>query len=85
MVSYTLLNKHYTDLINSYLEKIETEINLINKDGSDEARIKDGWLWVRSGDSHIFSGTPLFSDERKTLLSVLEGRRYREIREDFGL
>jgi hypothetical protein len=83
--SYSVIRGLYIDLINRYLERIDREMNELNSKDGAEARIKDGWLWVRAGDSHIFSGTPLFSDERKILLPVLESKRFREIREDFQL
>ena len=81
--AYSTLRNLYTDLINKYLQKIDSEMERLNGIGESEVRQKDGWLWVRSGESHISSGTPLFSDERKILLPVLESKRYREIREDF--
>jgi hypothetical protein len=83
--SYMTLKKLYSDLIDRYLDRINTEMNILNSKGGTEIRIKSGWLWVRSGSSHVASGTPLFSDEREILLPVLEGRRYREIRNDFGI
>jgi len=81
--AYSTLRNLYTDLIDRYLERINSEMSRINQQGGSEVSQKDGWLWVRSGESHISSGTPLFSDERKILLPVLESRRFREIREDF--
>jgi hypothetical protein len=83
--SYVALITLYNDLINRYLDRIKKEMDLLNTSGQAEARLTDGWLWIKSGHSHISSGTPLFSDERKTLLPILEGRRYREIRDDFGM
>jgi hypothetical protein len=83
--SYMTLKKLYSDLIDRYLDRINTEMNILNSKGDTEVRLKSDWLWVRSGSSHVSSGTPLFSDERIILLPVLEGRRYREIRNDFGL
>jgi len=83
--SYVTLKKLYKDLIDRYLDRINKEAGLLNASGESQARLSDGWLWIRSGKSHISSGTPLFSDERKILLPVLEGRRYREIRDDFEM
>ncbi len=83
--SYAALTELYNDLIDRYLDRIDREMNLLNSSGDSEARLKDGWLWIRSGNSHISSGTPLFSDERKILLPVLESKRYREIRNDFQI
>jgi hypothetical protein len=33
----------------------------------------------------VASGTPIFSEERETLMAILEGRRYREVDFDFDL
>ncbi len=79
--AYSTLRNLYTDLIDSYLQKINSEMDRLNGNGGSEVSQKDGWLWVRSGESHISSGTPLFSDERRILLPVLESKRFREIRE----
>ena len=83
--SYVTLKGLFSELIDRYLDRINTEANLLNKKGEAEVSLKEDWLWIRSGNSHISSGTPLFSDERKILLPVLESRRFREIWEDFGL
>jgi hypothetical protein len=83
--SYASLTELYNDLIARYLDRIKKEMDLLNSSGEAEAGLRDGWLWIRSGNSHISNGTPLFSDERKTLLPVLEGRRYKEIKEDFRM
>jgi hypothetical protein len=83
--SYVTLKKLYSDLIDRYLDRINAEIKILNLKRDTEIRLKNGWLWVRSGSSHVASGTPLFSDEREILLPVLGGRRYREIRNDFGI
>jgi hypothetical protein len=83
--SYKTLLNLYNDLIDKYIDRIQDEMDILNSSGKSEIKLTDGWLWIKSGGSHISSGTPLFSDERKTLLPVLEGRRYKEIEEDFGI
>jgi hypothetical protein len=83
--SYRALQGLYIDLIDRYLDRINKEMELLNSSGDAVARLTDGWLWIKAGGSHISSGTPLFSDERKILLPVLEGRRYKEVQEDFIL
>ncbi len=83
--SYIILRTLYNELIDKYVGRINAEMGLLNSSGYAEARLADGWLWVKTGSSHISSGTPLFSDERKTLMPVLESRRYREVEEDFGI
>jgi hypothetical protein len=82
--TYVTLKALYSDLINRYLDRINSEMNLMNSNGEAEVRLKDGWLWIRSTKSHISSGTPLFSDERQILLPLLEGKRYNEIRGDLS-
>ncbi len=81
--AYTLLCKLYTDLIERYEERIKGEMKLLNSSGEAGAGIEKGWLWIKPGDSHISSGTPIFSKEKETLLPVLESRRYREVEKDF--
>ena len=83
--SYLTLKSLYSNLIDRYLDKINSEMKLINARGEAEVRLKDGWLWIQTAKSHISSGTPLFSDERKILLPILESRRYREIKEDLSI
>jgi hypothetical protein len=83
--SYGALQGLYIDLIGRYLDRINKEMELLNSSGEAETRLTDGWLWIKAGGSHISSGTPLFSDERKTLLPVLEGGRYKEVQDDFRM
>ena len=75
--------KLFSDLIASYRDRINDEIRLMNASGETEASIEKGWLWVKPGNSHVSSGTPVFSEERDILLPVLDGRRYREVEKDF--
>jgi len=81
--AYLSLIKLYSDLIDNYSDRINDEIRLLNASGETEASIEKGWLWVKPGNSHVSSGTPVFSEERDILLPVLDGRRYREVEKDF--
>ena len=83
--AYKTLHKLYADLVDSYQERIRDEMKLLNSSGEAETEIEKGWLWVKAGESHVSSGTPVFSKERETLLPVLESRRYREIEKDFSV
>jgi len=81
--SYEAIYKSYSDLVYNYRIRVEKEMDFINSSGQAGAKIEKGWLWVRTGNSHISSGTPIFSKERDILLPVLESRKYRAIRKDF--
>jgi hypothetical protein len=81
--SYEAIFKSYSDLVNNYRNRIEKEMEIINSSGKDGAKIEKGWLWVRTGKSHISSGTPIFSKERDILLPALESRKYRPLKKDF--
>jgi len=81
--AYSTLRLLYNELINRYIDRISSEMDHLNSSGEAEIRIADGWLWVKSGNSHISSGTPIFSEDKEKLLPVLQGKRYRELEEDF--
>ncbi len=81
--AYSTLRLLYNELINKYIDRISSEMDHLNSSGEAEIRIADGWLWVKSGNSHISSGTPIFSEDKEKLLPVLQGKRYRELEEDF--
>lgn len=81
--SYEAICKSYSELVNNYRNRIEKEMELINSSGQDGVKIEKGWLWVRTGKSHISSGTPIFSKERDILLPALDSRKYRPIKKDF--
>jgi hypothetical protein len=81
--AYIKLNKMYKDLIELYQGRINDEMKSLNSSGGAGARIEKGWLWVRAGSSNVSSGTPIFSKEKDILKPVIEGRRYRDIEEDF--
>jgi uncharacterized protein (UPF0333 family) len=83
--SYISVHNLYKELIDRYQQRIKDEIKILNSSGSAEARIEKGWLWVKPENSNVASGTPIFSEERTTLLTVLESRRYRDIEYDFDL
>jgi len=73
----------YEELIERYQQRIRDEIRILNSSGETEAKIEKGWLWVRPEDSNVSSGTPIFSEEKETLLTILESRRYRDVEDDF--
>jgi len=81
--AYSTLCISYNELINMYIDRISSEMDHLNSSGEAEIKIADGWLWVKSGNSHISSGTPIFSEDKEKLLPVLQGKRYREIESDF--
>ena len=81
--AYSTLYNLYSGLIERYQERIKSEMKLLISSGEAGAGIEKGWLWIKAGNSHISSGTPIFSKEREILLPVLESRRYREIGKDF--
>lgn len=81
--AFRTLHKMYADLVERYQERIKNEMKLLNSSGEAEVGTDKGWLWVKAGNSHISSGTPIFSKEKETLLTVLESRRYRDIEKDF--
>ncbi len=81
--AYNTLRTVYSDLINRHIGYINNEMDQLNSSGEAEIKIADGWLWVKSGNSNISSGTPIFSEDRDKLLPVLQGKRYREIESDF--
>ncbi len=81
--AYCTLRSLYNELINRYIDNINSEMVHLNSSGEAEIRIADGWLWVKSGNSHISSGTPIFSEDKEKLLPLLQGKRYREIESDF--
>lgn len=83
--AYSTLRTSYNELINRYIDRISSEMDHLNSSGEAEIRIADGWLWVKSGNSHISSGTPIFSEDKEKLLPALEGKRYREILNDFKI
>jgi hypothetical protein len=83
--AYSTLRLLYNELINKYIDRIGSEMDHLNSPGEAEIMIADGWLWVKSGNSHISSGTPIFSEDKKKLLPVLQGKRYREIEKDFNI
>lgn len=83
--SYITLNKLYKDLIDKYQDRIKDEMKLLNSSGDAGTRIEKGWLWVKAGNSHVSSGTPIFSKEKDILMPMLESRRYRDIEDDFPI
>jgi hypothetical protein len=83
--SYITLNKLYKDLIDRYQDRIKDEMKLLNSSGDAGARIEMGWLWVKAGNSHVSSGTPIFSKEKDILMPMFESRRYRDIEDDFPM
>lgn len=83
--AYETLCKLYLVLIEKYQARIKAEMKLLESSGEAGTKIEKGWLWVKAGNSHISSGTPIFSKEKETLTPVLESRRYREIAKDFPL
>ena len=80
--AYSALYKLYADLIERYQERIKSEMKRLNSSGEAGAGIEKGWLWIKAGDSHISSGTPIFSREGNPV-PVLESKRYREVEKDF--
>ncbi len=83
--AYISVHNLYKELIDKYQQRIKDEIRILNSSGSAEARTEKGWLWIKPEKSNVSSGTPIFSEEKEKLLTVLESRRYREIEEDFNL
>jgi len=81
--AYLSLRYLYEELIDKYQDRIKDEMRLLNSSGEQVAKTENGWLWVKAGRSNVSSGTPIFSDERKILMPVLDSRRYRDIAEDF--
>jgi hypothetical protein len=81
--AYLTLRQLYKELIDNYQSRIGYEMKRLNSSGEQIAKINNEWLWVKSGRSNVSSGTPIFSDERKILMPVLDSRRYRNIAEDF--
>ena len=81
--AYLTLRYLYEELIDKYQDRIKDEMRLLNSSGDQVAKTENGWLWVKAGTSNVSSGTPIFSDERKILMPVLDSRRYRDIAEDF--
>jgi len=81
--AYMTIYELYNKLIDNYQERIRNEVKLLNSSGNAEAKTEKGWLWVKAGNSNISSGSPVFSEYRETLLTVLESRRYIEIERDF--
>jgi hypothetical protein len=83
--AYETVHNLYKELIDKYQQRIRDEIKLMNSSGDAEARTEKGWLWIKPENSNVASGTPIFSEERETLMAILEGRRYREVDFDFDL
>jgi len=83
--AYSTLLQLYSELIDKYQERIKREMKLLDSSGEAGTYIEKGWLWIKAGNSHISSGTPIFSKDRETLTPLLESRRYREIEKDFNL
>ena len=81
--AYRTIFTLYRELTDNYQERIRDEVKLLNSSGNAEAKTEKGWLWVKAGNSNISSGSPVFSEYRETLLTVLESRRYIEIERDF--
>jgi hypothetical protein len=81
--AYITVHKSYSGLIGKYQDRIEDEMKILNSSGKAEARIEKGWLWIKAGNSHVSSGTPIFSEEKEILLSAIESKKYREIEKDF--
>jgi hypothetical protein len=83
--AYLTVHSLYKELIDKYQQCIKDEIKLLNSSGDTEARVEKGWLWIKPEKSNVSSGTPIFLEERETLLTVLESRKYREVKDDFNL
>lgn len=77
------LKASYKSLIDRYNSIIQDEIKVLKSNGEADIKIYKGWLWIKTGNSNISSGTPMFSDLREKLQPVLAGRRYRFIAKDF--
>lgn len=82
--AYGTVYSLYKELIDKYQQRIKDEIRLLNSSGDAEARTEKGWLWIKPENSNVASGTPIFSEEREKLMTVLESRRYRDIEDDFN-
>jgi hypothetical protein len=83
--AYSSVHNSYKELIDKYTGRIKSEMKLLNSSGEAEVKAEKGWLWIKSGNSNISSGTPVFSDPRDKLLPVLSGRRYRDIAKEFQI
>jgi len=83
--AYVTVHTLYKELIDKYQQRIKDEIKFLNSSGDTEAKIEKGWLWIKQENSNVSSGSPIFSEERETLLSILEGRKYIDVKDDFNL
>ena len=82
-LAYAEVRKYYTDLINSYQERVDSEIRKINASGSHEAHMEGVELWIKSTATGRSRGSDIFYEDRMKLLPVLESIRYNEIISDF--
>ena len=81
--AYNIIRASYNELINKYLQKINSEMAGLNASGKAEVSLDDNRLWVSESGSETNIGTPVFSADRETLMPVLESSRYQEITADF--
>lgn len=81
--AYYSVRTAYKELVDMYIARIKNEAKKLNSSGESSVKSEKGWLWIKSGNSNIASGTPMFSDLREKLMPVLSGRRYRDIAKDF--
>jgi hypothetical protein len=83
--AFASVRSSYKMLLDNYIARIRSESKKLNSSGEAEVGFEKGWLWIKSGNSNISSGTPMFSDLREKLIPVLASRRYREIAKDFQI
>lgn len=80
--AYAAVRMKYRDLVLSYLDKIQEEIQVMNTSGTAVFALEGCTLWMqKSGRSK--TGVSFISNDMYTLLPVLKSDRYSEIEKDF--
>lgn len=81
--AYSAVRTIYVQLVSEYLDKIAAEIDRINKSNTHRAEIREGRFRVTDLRSGWGAGTRIISEDKYTLLPVLNSDRYREVERDF--